>query len=69
MLYLNTAMTHRLPVTRRLREDRKAKEIDISETGEPHDPTNGDGDNQDGENKVPWTPTYYLQLDQDDQVT
>jgi hypothetical protein len=69
MLYLNTAMTHKLPVTRRPREDRKAKGVDIGETGEPHDPTNGGGDNQGSENEVPWTPTSCLQLDQDDQVT
>jgi hypothetical protein len=62
-------MTHKLPVTRRLREDRKTKGVDIGRTGEPHDPTNGDGDNQGGANKVPWTPTSCLQLDQDDQVT
>ena len=40
--------------------------------GEPHDPTNGDGVNQDGENEQPWTPSGFLDLgqnDQDGQVT
>ena len=40
--------------------------------GEPHDPTNGDGVNQDGENEQPWTPFGLLDLgqnDQDGQVT
>jgi hypothetical protein len=35
--------------------------------GELHDPTNGGGDNQDGENDVQWTLATLLQLDQDDQ--
>jgi hypothetical protein len=50
MLYLNTAMTRKLPVTHRPREDKKAKRADIGGTGELHDPTNGGGDNQGGEN-------------------
>ena len=35
--------------------------------GEPHDPTNGDGINQDGENEQPWTPSDLLELGQNDQ--
>jgi hypothetical protein len=60
MLYLNTSMTRKLPVTRRTREDRKAKGVDIGGMGEPQDPTNSGSDNQSGENKVPWTPTSCL---------
>ena len=40
--------------------------------GEPHDATNGDGVNQDGENEQPWTLSGLLELgqnDQDGQVT
>jgi hypothetical protein len=53
MLYLNTTITRKLPVTHHPREYRKAKGVDIGGTGEPHDPTNGGGDNQGGENEVP----------------
>jgi hypothetical protein len=60
MLYLNTTMTRKLPVTYRTREDRKAKGVDIGGMGEPHDPTNSGGDNQGGENEVPRTPTSCL---------
>ena len=63
-----TAMTQRHPLTRRPRTDRQREAADIGGTGEQHDPTNGGGNNQDGENEVPWTPTTLLQLDQDDQV-
>jgi hypothetical protein len=65
-LYHVTIMTRKLPVTGCPRKDRKAKGVDIGGTGEPHDPTNGGGDNQVGENEVPWTPTSHLWSDQDD---
>ena len=45
---------------------------DIARMGQPHDPTNSDGVNQDGENEQPWTPSSLLDLgqnDQDGQVT
>ena len=64
-----TAMTRHCPFTRRPRIDRQQEAADISGTGEPHDQTNGGGNNQDGENEVPWTPPTLLELDQDDQVT
>ena len=64
-----TAMTHCRPLTRRPRTDRQQEAADIGGTGEQHDLTNGGGNNQDGENEVPWTPTTLLELDQDDQVT
>ena len=59
-----TAMTHH-----RLhrRPDRQQEAADIAGTGEPHDPTNGDGVNQDGENEQPWTPSDLLDLGQNDQ--
>ena len=60
-------MTRRRPLTRRPRTNRQQEAADISGTGEQHDPTNGDGNNQDAENEVPWTPTTLLELDQDDQ--
>ena len=60
-------MTRRRPLTHRPRTDRQQEAADIGGTGEQHDPTNGDGNNQDGENEVPWTPTTLLELDQDDQ--
>ena len=60
-------MTRKLPVTRRPRKDRKAKGVDIGGTGEPHDPTNGDGVNQVDENKQPWTLSGLLDLGQNDQ--
>ena len=60
-------MTHRHPLTHRPRIDRQQEVTDIGGTREQHDPTNGGGNNQDGENEVPWTPTTLLGLDQDDQ--
>ena len=62
-----TAMTHRRPLTRRPKTDRQQEAADIGGTREPYDPTNGGGNNQDGENEVPWTPITLLELDQDDQ--
>ena len=50
-----TAMTRRLLLPRRRRTDRQQEATDIAGTGEPHDPTNGDVVNQDGENEQPWT--------------
>jgi hypothetical protein len=50
-------MTRRHLLTRHPRTDRQQQSANISGTGEPHDPTNGGGDNQDSENEVPWTPT------------
>ena len=44
-----TAMTHRRLLPRRRRTDRQQEAADIVGTGEPYDPTNGDGANQDGE--------------------
>ena len=64
-----TAMTHHRPLTRHPGADRQQEAADIGGTGEQHDPTNGGGNNQDGENEVPQTPTTLLELDQDDQVT
>ena len=64
-----TTMTHRRPLTCLPRTDRQQEAVDIGGMGEKQDPTNGDGNNQDGENEVPWTPTTPLELDQDDQVT
>ena len=64
-----TAMTHRRLLHHRRRTDQQQDAADIAGTGEPHDPTNGGGDNQGDENEVPWTPTSCLQLDQDDHVT
>ena len=60
-------MTHRRPLTHRPRIDRQQETANIGGTGEPHDPTNGGDNNQDGENEVPWTPITLLELDQDDQ--
>ena len=65
-------MTHRRLLLRRRRTDRQQEAADIARTGEPHDPTNGDGANQDSENEQPWTPSGLLNLgqnDQDGQVT
>ena len=67
-----TAMTRRRLLPRRRRTDRQQEVADIAGTGEPHDPTNGDGVNQDGENKQPWALFGLLELgqnDQDGQVT
>ena len=60
-------MTRHCPLTHRQRTDRQQEAADIDGMGEKHDPTNGGGNNQDGENEVPWTPTTLLELDQDDQ--
>ena len=65
-------MTHRRLLPRRRRTDRQQEAADIAGIGEPHDLTNGDGVNQDGENEQPWTPSGLLDLgqnDQDGQVT
>jgi len=65
-------MTHRRMLPHRRRTDRQQKAADIAGTGEPHDLTNGDGVNQDGENEQPWTLSSLLDLgqnDQDGQVT
>ena len=67
-----TAMTHHHLLPRRRRTDRQHEAADIVGMGEPHDPTNGDGVDQDGENEQPWTPSGLLELgqnDQDGQVT
>ena len=67
-----TAMTHRRLLPHRWRTDRQQEAADIAGTGEPHDPTNGDGVNQVGENEQPWTPSSLLDLgqnNQDGQVT
>ena len=67
-----TAMTHRRLLPHRRRTDRQQEATDIARTGEPHDPTNGDGVNQVGENEQPWTSSGLLDLgqnDQDGQVT
>jgi len=60
-------MTRHHLLTRHPRNDGQQEAADIGGTGEPHDPRNGGGNNQDGENEVPWTPTTLLELDQDDQ--
>ena len=62
-----TAMTCCRPLTRRPRTYRQQEAADIGGTGEPHDPTNGDGVNQDGENEQPWIPSGLLDLGQNDQ--
>ena len=62
-----TAMTHRRLLPHRQRIDRQQEAADIAGTGEPHDPTNGDGVNQVGENEQPWTPSNLLKLGQNDQ--
>ena len=67
-----TAMTHRRLLPHRRRTDQQQEAADITGTGEPHDPRNGDGVNQVGENEQPWTPSSLLDLgqnDQDGQVT
>ena len=67
-----TAMTRHRLLPRRRRTDRQQEVADIAGTGEPHDPTNSDGVNQDGENEQPWTPSGLLDLgqnDKDGQVT
>ena len=66
-----TAMTHRCLLPCRQRTDRQQEAANIAGTGEPHDPTNGAGVNQVGENEQP-TPSGLLDLgqnDQDGQVT
>ena len=66
------AMTHHRLLPYRQRTDRQQEAADIAGTGEPHDPTNGDGVNQVGENEQPWTSSGLLDLgqnDQDGQVT
>jgi hypothetical protein len=62
-----TALTRRRQFTRRRRTDQQQVVADIAVTGEPHDPTNGDSVNQDGENEQPWSPSSLLELGQDDQ--
>ena len=67
-----TAMTHRRLLPHRWRTDRQQEVANIAGTRELHDPTNGDGVNQVGENEQPWTPSGLLDLgqnDQDGQVT
>ena len=65
-------MSRRHLLPRRRRTDWQQEAADIAGTGEPHDPKNGDGVNQVGENEQPWTPSGLLELgqnDQDGQVT
>ena len=65
-------MTHHRLLPRRRRTDRQQEVANIAGTGEPHDPTNGDGVNQDDENEQPRTSSGLLELgqnDQDGQVT
>ena len=62
-----TAMTHHRLLPHRRRTDRQQEDADIAGTGEPHDLTNGDGVNQDGENEQPWTLSGLLDLGQNDQ--
>ena len=65
-------MTRHCLLPHRRRTDRQQEAADIARTGEPHDPTNSDGVNQDGENEQPWTSSGLLDLgqnDQDGQVT
>ena len=47
------AMTRHRLLPHRRRIDRQQEVADIAGMGEPHDPTNGDGVNQDGENEQP----------------
>ena len=61
-----TAMTHRRLLPHRQRTDRQQEAVDIVGMGELHDPTNGDGVNQDGENEQPWTSSDLLDLGQND---
>ena len=60
-------MTLHRSLTHRQRTDRQQEATDIGGIGERQYPTNSGGNNQDGENEVPWTPTTLLELDQDDQ--
>jgi hypothetical protein len=60
-------MTHRRMVTRRQRIERQQEAADISGMREPHDPTNGDGVNQNSGNVKSWSPSHCLDLGQDDQ--
>ena len=46
-----TAMTRRRLLSCRRRTDWQQEAADTAGMGEPHDPTNGDGVNQDGENE------------------
>ena len=65
-------MTHRRLLPSHRRTDRQQEVADIAGMGELHDPTNGDGVNQDSENEQPWTSSGLLELgqnDQDGQVT
>ena len=57
-----TPMTHRRLLSRRQKTDRQQETTNIAVIGEPHDPINGDGVNQDGENEQPWTPSGLLDL-------
>ena len=60
-------MTRRRMLPHRRRTDRQQEAANIVGTGEPHDPINGDGVNQDGENEQPWTSSSLLDLGQNDQ--
>ena len=60
-------MTHRRLLPHRRRTYRQQEAADIAGMGEPHDLTNGDGANQDGENEQPWTPSGLLDLGPNDQ--
>ena len=62
-----TAMTHPRLLPHRRRTDWQQEAANIAGMGEPHDPTNGDGVNQVGENEQPWTPFGLLELGQNDQ--
>ena len=63
-----TAMTHHHLLPHRRRTDRRQEVADITRMGEPHDPTNGDDVNQDGENEQPWTPSGLFDLGQNERV-
>ena len=60
-------MTHRHLLPHRRRIYWQQEVADIAGMGEPHDPTNGDGVNQDCENEQPWTLSDLIDLGQNDQ--
>jgi hypothetical protein len=60
-------MTHCRLLPHCRRTDRQQEAANIVGTGEPHDPTNGGGVNQDGENEQPWTPSGLLDLGQNEK--